>query len=63
MIGMGRAMLLGLMVAAAPALVASSPQDSFAIGAWSHETNMISAKVPGYPEWLIKMTRSVADPG
>lgn len=31
--------------------------DGFAPGAWSHQTDMVSADVPGFPEWLIKMTK------
>lgn len=29
--------------------------DSFMPGAWSHETTTVSAEVPGFPQWLIKL--------
>ena len=46
-----RNMLAALLVmAATPALA-----DGFAPGAWQHETNTISAEVPGIPQWVVKL--------
>ena len=39
-----------LLMAAAPALA-----DGFAPGRWQHETNTISADVPGIPQWVVKL--------
>jgi hypothetical protein len=38
-----------------PALPAAAAAEGFAPGAWSHETRMISAQVPGVPQWVIKL--------
>jgi len=35
---------------AAPALA-----EGFAPGAWEHETDTVSADVPGFPQWLVKL--------
>jgi hypothetical protein len=37
-------------VSAAPAAA-----DGFAPGGWTHQTTMLSADVPGVPQWVIKM--------
>src|SRR5690349_20370155 len=50
-----RAFCLAAALAALPG--AAFAGDSFIAGAWSHQTTMISADVPGYPEWLIKLKR------
>ncbi|ATE65578.1 DUF3617 domain-containing protein [Rhizorhabdus dicambivorans] len=39
-----------LLTTAAPALA-----DGFAPGRWQHETNTISADVPGIPQWVVKL--------
>jgi hypothetical protein len=39
-----------LLTSAAPALA-----DGFAAGRWQHETNTISADVPGIPQWVVKL--------
>lgn len=39
-----------LLMTAAPALA-----DGFAAGRWQHETNTISADVPGIPQWVVKL--------
>ncbi len=38
------------MAVAAPAYA-----EGFAPGAWTHQTTMISAEVPGFPQWMIKL--------
>ena len=42
--------LMALSAVSAPALA-----DSFAPGAWEHATDTISADVPGFPQWVIKL--------
>lgn len=42
--------LTALAFFAAPALA-----DSFAPGAWQHQTTTISADVPGVPQWVVKL--------
>lgn len=44
------ALVLTALTLATPALA-----DGFAPGAWKHETTMISAEVPGIPQWVVKM--------
>lgn len=44
-------MLVGL-AAATPAL---SAEPAFAPGKWEHATKMLSAEVPGVPQWVIKL--------
>lgn len=43
--------LLGLL--AVSPLLAAEP--AFAPGKWEHQTTMISADVPGVPQWIVKM--------
>lgn len=47
-----RPALAALALAAAPAMAASG----FVPGQWEHETNLVSASVPGVPQWLIRLT-------
>ncbi|MDB5687576.1 MAG: hypothetical protein JWR77_2165 [Rhizorhabdus sp.] len=42
--------LLAVIALSAPALA-----DGFAPGAWSHETKVVSAEVPGFPAWMVRM--------
>lgn len=45
-----------LLIAALPiATAAPALADGFAPGAWQHETKMISAEVPGIPQWVVKI--------
>ena len=44
--------LIPLMLAVAPAAAFA---DGFAPGQWSHWTEMVSAEVPGVPQWVVKM--------
>lgn len=46
-----------LIAFAASALAFAAPAlaDSFNPGAWVHETDTISADVPGFPQWLVKL--------
>ena len=46
-----------LVVIAGPALVLAAPAraDGPAPGAWHHKTTMLSAEVPGYPQWMVKI--------
>lgn len=46
-----RSLLAFLGVVASPAMAGSS----FAPGQWDHETRLVSADVPGIPQWLIRM--------
>ena len=46
-----RPLLLGIGLAASPAVAGSA----FAPGRWQHETRLIQADVPGIPEWLIRL--------
>ncbi|MFT4053162.1 MAG: DUF3617 family protein [Novosphingobium sp.] len=39
-------------LAAVPAMAASG----FVAGQWEHQTNLVSANVPGIPQWLIRLT-------
>jgi hypothetical protein len=39
----------------AGAIPAVALADTFAVGAWQHQTTTVSAEVPGIPQWMIKM--------
>jgi hypothetical protein len=54
---------LNLAVVAAIALSLSTPAlaDGFDPGAWEHRTTMVSAEVPGVPQWVIKLFAGNAD--
>ncbi|RVT93824.1 DUF3617 domain-containing protein [Sphingomonas crocodyli] len=43
---------LTMLLATAPAAAFA---DGFAPGQWSHWTDMVSAEVPGVPQWVVKM--------
>lgn len=47
---MRRSIPLMAIAIASPALA-----EGFAPGAWTHQTTMISAEVPGFPQWMIKL--------
>lgn len=47
-----------LMMAVAFAMLAATSlraADGFAAGRWAHETNLVSADVPGIPQWLVRL--------
>ncbi|SDD43357.1 Protein of unknown function [Sphingomonas sp. YR710] len=45
-----------LLIATLTALAAPAfAGDSFMPGAWAHETVTVSAEVPGFPQWMIKL--------
>lgn len=44
-----------LLALAGLPLLASSSDPGFAPGAWNHRTEMVSADVPGVPQFMIKM--------
>ncbi len=44
-----------LFAAALAALSAAASAEGFTPGAWSHQTKMLTADVPGVPQWMIKM--------
>jgi hypothetical protein len=48
-------MRLGLIALAASALAAPALADNFNPGAWEHQTDTISADVPGVPQWIVKL--------
>lgn len=48
-----RSVLLIATFAALPAQAFAG--DSFMPGAWAHETTTVSAEVPGFPQWMIKL--------
>jgi hypothetical protein len=48
-----RSAILIATLAALPAPALAS--DSFMPGAWAHETVTVSAEVPGFPQWMIKL--------
>lgn len=50
---MVRRIILTSMLAAIPGTAFAG--DSFAPGGWSHETTTVSAEVPGFPQWVVKL--------
>lgn len=48
-----RTILLGAALATIPG--AAMAGDSFMPGAWAHETTTITAEVPGFPQWMVKL--------
>lgn len=53
--GMTLAIIGGWMIGGFGSSAALANDGSFAVGAWSHQTTMVTAEVPGVPEFVIRM--------